>query len=300
METEQIRIGTRGSALAIAQTEMVEEAIKDKYPNISFERIIIKTEADRHNEKALAEFNGEGVFVKELENALLSGRIDIAVHSSKDMPVRIAEGLCIAGVLQRGDVRDVLVYRKEFSESFDSIKTAMRIGTGSPRRKSQLEALYPNVICEGIRGNVPTRLDKVRNGKYDGVVLAAAGLERLGMSNLPEFNYRFFTEDEMLSAGGQAIIAIETRIGEDITACVESISDKAAFLELTVEQYVLRKLNAGCHEPVAVRAKVVNDEIIISAARAYENEKETHIKKISRIGPVIEWGKKADEIVGAL
>ena len=300
MKKKQIRIGTRGSALALIQTEMVEDRLQSKYPDISFERVIMKTEADRHKEKSLDKFSGEGVFVKELENALLSGRIDIAIHSAKDMPVRTAEGLCIAGVLPRGDVRDVLVYRKELGETVNNINATVRIGTDSPRRKSQLEAMYPNIICEGIRGNVPTRLDKVRNGQYDGVILAAAGLERLGMLKLPEFNYRYFTEDEILPAGGQAIIAIETRIGEEITACVDTISDKTAFYELTVEQYVLRGLNAGCHEPVAVRAKAVNDEIIINAARAYTDENKTNIKRIRKIGLLANWEKTADEIVRGL
>ncbi|MBR1598861.1 MAG: hydroxymethylbilane synthase [Lachnospiraceae bacterium] len=296
MNIQHIRIGTRGSALALAQTKMVEEALKGKYPNISFERVIMKTEADRHNEKALSEFGGEGVFVKELENALLSGRIDIAVHSAKDMPVRTAEGLCIAGVLPRGDMRDVLVYRKELSESFDNIKTAIRIGTGSPRRQSQIEALYPNIICEGIRGNVPTRLDKVRNGRYDGVILAAAGLERLGMLKLPEFNYRYFTEDEMLPAGGQAVIAIEARMSDDIVPFVEAVSDEKSFIELSAEQYVLRGLDAGCHEPVAVRAHVKMDEISISLAYGTRSLK-GDIIRVCRKGKREEWEQIATELV---
>lgn len=296
MDIQHIRIGTRGSALALAQTEMVEKALKAKYSDISFERVIMKTEADRHNEKALSEFGGEGVFVKELENALLSGRIDIAVHSAKDMPVRTAEGLHIAGVLPRGDVRDVLVYRKELGESVDNIETAIRIGTGSPRRQSQLDALYPNIICEGIRGNVPTRLDKVRNGMYDGVILAAAGLERLGMLKLPEFNYRYFTEDEMLPAGGQAVIAIETRMSDDVVPFVEAVSDEKTFIELSAEQYVLRGLNAGCHEPVAVQAHVKMDEISISLAYGALSSN-GDIIRVCRKGKREEWEQVATESV---
>ncbi len=272
MSIRHIRIGTRGSALALAQTELVEQALREKYPDIEFERIIYKTEADRDNRKPLVEFGGTGVFVKKLERALLDGEIDIAVHSAKDMPVMVSEGLCIAGVLPRDDVRDVLVYRKEYGNSVNEICAPFTVGTGSPRRQSQLEALYPHFTCVGVRGNVPTRLDKVRKGECDGVILAAAGLRRLGLLNQQEFCYHFFPEEDMLPAGGQAIIAIECRVSDAMVPLVRTISDDAAMLELLAEQQVLRLMNAGCHEPIAVRACVSESEISIDAVRAIISE----------------------------
>lgn len=269
MSIRQIRIGTRGSALALVQTGLVEQALRLQNPEIEIKRVVLQTEADRHKKKPIAEFGGDGVFVKELERALLAGEIDLAVHSAKDMPAKTCDGLCIAGVLKREDVRDVLVYRRELGESIDNISGRMMIGTGSPRRQCQLKALYPDFFCVGIRGNVPTRLDKLRRGEYDGVILAAAGLRRLGLMEQEDFCYHLFSEGEMLPAGGQAIIAIEGRVGDEVISLIQAISDESAFLELVIEQQVLRRLNAGCHEPIAVLAHVGGDEISLSAVRAF-------------------------------
>lgn len=324
MNIRRIRIGTRGSILALAQTELVEQAIKASFPDIEFERIIYKTEADSNKRKPLVEFGGTGVFVKELERALLDGEIDIAVHSAKDMPAMISEGLCIAGTLPRDDVRDVLVYRKELGKSVDEITGSFTVGTGSPRRQSQLQELYPGFSCIGIRGNVPTRLNKVRNGECDGVILASAGLKRLGLMEQQEFSYHFFPEEEILPAGGQAIIAIEGRISDDVIPYIQAISDETAYVELMAEQKILRGLNAGCHEPIAVRARVEKDDILISVARevvvkedfAKSTSQMSSIKKdgdkfslplsnhrIDRIckkGKVSGWEMLADEIVDTL
>lgn len=296
MKTRIIRIGTRGSKLALTQTEMVEKKLKIAYPGIRTERIIINTIADMHSDKPLAEFGGEGVFSKELERALLDGRIDVAVHSAKDMAVNTATGLAISGVLKREDVRDVLVYRKGLDLSLTGTGKKLRIGTGSPRRRCQIEALYPDFICENIRGNVPTRLDKVRNGLYDGVILAVAGLKRLDMLGLDEFEYRYFTEEEMLPAGGQAIIAIETSIVGMAAELIGEISDADSYLELKTEQYVIRCLNAGCHEPIAVRALVEGDKLTVRIVRAFEGG----LIKVSRIGHRAKWKGTADEAVGEL
>ena len=164
----RIRIGTRGSRLALIQTEYVEKELKHRFADVITERVIIHTEADKDRRTPLYEFKGTGVFAKELESALLEDRIDIAVHSAEDMAVNIPDKLTIAGALEREDVRDVLVYRKDIPKSLDDIKQEITIGTDSPRRKSQIEKLYPLIKCESIRGNVPTRIAKVKNGEYDG------------------------------------------------------------------------------------------------------------------------------------
>ncbi|HCJ07837.1 MAG TPA: hydroxymethylbilane synthase [Lachnospiraceae bacterium] len=247
------------------------------------------------------EFGGKGVFVTEFEEALQEGKIDLAVHSAKDMPMELAKGLTICGVLPREDVRDVLVTRKDYplqvehllqerkqesgtsdrlekereiqAENTDSTGKRMKsgnpqralkpyhIGTSSLRRQCQIEQLYSNVQCVSIRGNVPTRLRKLRDGEYDGVVLAAAGLRRLNLLQEEELEYHYFDVKDMLPAGGQGIIAIEGREQDEIAECVKKISDSDAWLQLQAEQEVLRLLNAGCHEAVGVATNLTADKI---------------------------------------
>lgn len=255
-----IRIGTRGSKLALVQTEMVIERLRQTYPDLDIETVIIHTQGDKILDKPLIEFGGKGVFINEFEVALTDGRIDLAIHSAKDMPMELAEGLVIAGVLPRADVRDVLVTRRGASES-------MVIGTGSLRRQFQLKAIYPSVQCISIRGNVPTRLQKVRNGECDGVVLAAAGLERLGLLQEADLEYRYFSQEEMVPAGGQGIIVIESRGNDELAGLVGSISDQDAMLELETERRILQLMQAGCHEAIGVISNVKNGEIAIDIIR---------------------------------
>ena len=297
----KIRIGTRGSELARKQTELVINAISKAYPDCVCETVILRTEGDRILDKPLMEFGGTGVFVTEFEEALQEGKIDLAVHSAKDMPMELAKGLTICGVLPREDVRDVLVTRKDYplqvehllqerkqesgtsdrlekereiqAENTDSTGKRMKsgnpqralkpyhIGTSSLRRQCQIEQLYSNVQCVSIRGNVPTRLRKLRDGEYDGVVLAAAGLRRLNLLQEEELEYHYFDVKDMLPAGGQGIIAIEGREQDEIAECVKKISDSDAWLQLQAEQEVLRLLNAGCHEAVGVATNLTADKI---------------------------------------
>ena len=294
----KIRIGTRGSELARKQTELVIDAISKAYPDCVCETVILRTEGDRILDKPLMEFGGKGVFVTEFEEALQEGKIDLAVHSAKDMPMELAKGLTICGVLPR---EDVLVTRKGHplqmehflqkrkqekdinirlekergiqTENIDSTGECMksgnpqstlemyRIGTSSLRRQCQIEQLYSNVQCVSIRGNVPTRLRKLRDGEYDGVVLAAAGLRRLNLLQEEDLEYHFFDVEDMLPAGGQGIIAIEGREQDEIAECVKKISDPDAWLQLQTEQEVLHLLNAGCHEAVGVAANLTADKI---------------------------------------
>ena len=243
---KKIRVGTRGSKLAVEQTNLVIDALKKCFSEIEVEMVLIRTE-----------FGEKGVFISELEGALLSGEIDLAVHSAKDMPTELDENLMIAGVLPREDARDVLVTKRKKNLQEDSQKpddAGFVIGTGSPRRQLQIKKLYPQAICKGLRGNITTRLQKLRDGEYNGIVLAAAGLKRLGLEE-EDLEYRFFSYEEMLPAGGQGIIAIEGRKDDVAAKMAQEISDAAAFTELEAERDVLRKLNAGCHEAVGVLAQ---------------------------------------------
>lgn len=297
----KIRIGTRGSELARKQTELVIHAISKAYPDCVCETVILRTEGDRILDKPLMEFGGKGVFVTEFEEALQEGKIDLAVHSAKDMPMELAKGLTICGVLPREDVRDVLVTRKnhplqvkhllqerkqesgtsdrvekereieiqntepvvkcKVTENQHSALKPYHIGTSSLRRQCQIEQLYSNVQCVSIRGNVPTRLRKLRAGECDGVVLAAAGLRRLNLLQEEDLEYHYFDVEDMLPAGGQGIIAIEGREQDEIAECVKKISDSDAWLQLQAEQEVLRLLNAGCHEAVGVVTNLTADKI---------------------------------------
>jgi hydroxymethylbilane synthase len=249
-----IRIGTRGSRLALAQAQMVKDALTGRYPEYTVETVILRTEGDKRLDQPLPAFGGKGVFVTAFEEALAQGSIDLAVHSAKDMPMELAEGMTIAGVLPRGDVRDVLVLKQG-----KTLSAPLVIGTGSLRRQAQLKELYPQMQCVSIRGNVPTRLQKVRDGILDGVVLAAAGLERLALTGEPEFSYLFLPCDGMLPAGGQGIIAVEGRKEDRISKLAEGISDALTLRELEAERAMMRRLNAGCHEAVGVLAKTEAD-----------------------------------------
>lgn len=285
---QKIRIGTRGSALALIQTDQVIRALQERYSELETERVVLRTKGDKILDKPLLDFGGKGAFITEFEEALLDGRIDLAVHSAKDMPMELADGLAIAGTLPRADARDVLVMRRGVQlsqsafvqnrgQSVENLQTGemgkeakaskLVIGTGSLRRQFQLKRLLPYAACVNIRGNVPTRLQKILEGQCDGVVLAAAGLERLGLLEEKEFDYHCFSYEEMLPAGGQGIIAVESRQEESIMKLVKGISDGNAYMELETERRVLRLLDAGCHEAVGVMAQIEGDRLFLKMLR---------------------------------
>lgn len=263
---KKIRIGTRTSALALKQTGMVIQAMESRYQDLSFEVVSMKTRGDRLLNTSLVELGGKGAFIAEFEEAMLKGDMDLAVHSAKDMPMELADGLDIWMVLERADARDVLVTRKEdgvdgFVDDFAKKKTRI-IGTGSPRRQIQIESLM-DAECRLLRGNVPTRIEKLRQGMYDGIILAAAGLKRLGLEKEEDLCYRYLSYDEMIPAGGQGIVTVEGRNNDDLKALFEVCSDRAAQLELETERYILKRLGAGCHEPVGVFSRIEGEEIQI-------------------------------------
>lgn len=261
-----IRVGTRGSRLAIAQADMVIDTLHQKFPQWKIEKKILRTKGDKILDKPLIDFGGKGAFVAEFEEALLDGTIDLAVHSAKDMPMKLDDGLVIAGVLPRGDVRDVLVTKK------GSMPDGISVGTGSLRRQIQLKSIYPKAQCSSVRGNVTTRMNKVLEGQFDGVILAAAGLERLGLANEMEFDYRYFSCKEMIPAGGQGIIAIEGRKKDKICELIREISDQNTWMELETERKILELLDAGCNEAIGVISKIYANEIEIQIFRDVEGK----------------------------
>lgn len=250
---EKIIIGTRGSALALAQTDLFIDCIKEKFPHIICQKEIITTKGDKLLDKPLVEFGGKGAFVTEFEERIQSGQIDIAVHSAKDMPVKLAEGLGILGVLKRENPRDVLVTTDW--EGFLK-KEHLVIGTSSLRRQVQIVKKFPKASCEMLRGNVNTRLKKLEDGRFDGIILAAAGLNRLGLGKEEKFQYHELEIDTMVPAGGQGIIAVEGRKDSRFLQIFHSITHEKTKLELELERKALALMEAGCHEPVGVFTQV--------------------------------------------
>jgi hydroxymethylbilane synthase len=253
-----LRLATRGSALALAQAELAAQALRDASPGLEVELVPITTSGDERagGAPAPAPLGDKSRFVKEIEEALLDGRADVAVHSAKDVPGEVPEGLAIVGVPDRADPRDALVG----AESLAALPQGASVGTSSLRRRSQLLALRPDLAIVELRGNVDTRLRKLSAGDYDAIVLACAGLARLGCSEgspLPEA--------EMTPAPGQGCLLLEGRAGDERVAELASlVTDRAALLELTAERAVVAALDATCHTPVAARAAVGDGRLTLS------------------------------------
>jgi hydroxymethylbilane synthase len=243
------RIGTRGSRLALAQTDIALAALRSANPNATFEVQTITTSGDR-TAAPLAEIGGRGVFVIEIERALLDGEIDIAIHSLKDLPTDETPGLLIPAVLSREDPRDVLVSGS--SLVLAELPAGAAIGTGSPRRAAQVLAMRPDLDVRDIRGNVDTRVRKVDDGEYDAVVLAAAGLKRLGIL---ERAAQVFEPHEMLPAPGQGVLALQTRLGDaETTGALAPVDDPATRACALAERSFERRLGGGCHAAIAALA----------------------------------------------
>ncbi|MGN0106449.1 MAG: hydroxymethylbilane synthase [Hominilimicola sp.] len=270
-----IKIGSRKSALAIKQTEAVINKLKACFPNDTFEIVGISTKGDRLLYKTLQSFGGKGVFIKEIETALLCGEIDMAVHSAKDMPTEIPEGLCISAALLRDDRSDALVYFGDTKLSDIKI-----IGTGSARREAQAKKIFPNAVFKPIRGNIHTRLEKVRNGEYDAVIMAKAAINRLDIADT-----RVETlGDDFICAAGQGILAVETA-DEKMKKYTDAINDTTAMTELTAERTFLEYTGGGCHAPCG--ASAVFDGKSITMRIFYEDTKSEVRLEMTGADPVL-------------
>lgn len=252
-----IKIGTRKSKLALAQTNMVVNEIKKYFPSINIEVVHFTTKGDKVLNKPLINIGGKGVFVTEIEDALLNKEIDLAVHSAKDLPLKLQDNLTISSVLKRGNYRDTLVTVKGKEIDFSR---EIIIGTGSNRRKLAFKNLYPNATFKDIRGNVDTRLNKLYNGEYDGIILAMAGLERLDLLSESRFTFTPFDYKEFVPAPCQGIIAIESR-NNDLTEILSKINHKDTFYSFQTERHILNILNADCGMPLGAYSFVENNKI---------------------------------------
>lgn len=257
MTASPIRLGTRGSPLALRQAALVADRIRGQAPDRAVEIVPMKTSGDRLAQVSLGEFGGKGLYVKELEEALLAGRVDIAVHSLKDMPAELPEGLCLAAFPPRDDPRDVLVTRA--GGGIADVPDGATVGTSSLRRRVLLLSVRPDLRIEAIRGNVDTRLAKLSAGTWDAIVVAAAGLARLGLTPA---NARPLAPTEFVPAVGQGILAIEARSADrEVRALLAAVDDPATRAQADAERAFLRQLGASCHTPVAAHAQLVNGEL---------------------------------------
>lgn len=249
----KICIGSRESRLAVIQSEMVLEYLKKECPDKEISLLTMKTTGDKILDRTLDKIGGKGLFVKELDRALLDGRSDLSVHSLKDMPMEISGQLPIVAFSKREDPRDVLVLPR----GINKIDFQNPIGCSSLRRILQLKELYPQAKFKSVRGNVLTRLNKLDSGEYGALILAAAGLKRLGLS---ERISRYFEPEEMIPAAGQGILAVQGREGEDYSY-LQGFADREATYAALCERAFVRFLDGGCSSPVAAHAIVERDRI---------------------------------------
>jgi hydroxymethylbilane synthase len=256
MSAGKIVIGTRGSALARWQAAFVGRALVEAHPGLAVEEKIIVTEGDRTQTGPVIELGGKGVWVKEIEEALLAGTVDVAVHSLKDVPAELAPGMALVAIPRRADPRDALVSRAGLPLA--ALPPGSRIGSSSLRRVCQVRALRPDVSVEVLRGNVDTRLRKVADGVVDAAVLACAGLDRLGLAD--RITQRLGT-DQMLPAIGQGALALEARADDArVRDLCRALSDPAAEITVAAERALLAGLGVGCRTPVAGHARLVPDD----------------------------------------
>jgi len=256
----RLKIGTRGSRLAVAQSEWVKGRIVARHPEIQVDLVRIKTEGDRIADSPLSRVGGKGLFVKEIEDALLKGRVDLAVHSVKDIPAELPRGLCLAVFPEREEAGDAFV--SSHYETMEKLPEGASVGTGSLRRTAQLLSLRPDLNVVPIRGNVDTRLKKMVSGGLDALILAAAGLRRLGLGDRIR---TLLPPGEMIPAVGQGALGLEIRKGDDpVLDIIGFLHHRSTDLAVKAERAFLRRLGGGCQVPVAGHAQLVNHEILLT------------------------------------
>jgi len=260
--TPQLRIGTRGSPLALVQANMVRDALMRAHAELAAPDAVaievIRTTGDKVQDRPLSEIGGKGLFTKEIEEALLDGRIDLAVHSAKDMPTELPDGLWLSAMMEREDPRDVLFTRN--GGGLASLPQGALLGTASLRRSAQLLHIRPDLKVGNLRGNVDTRLRKLAEGQVDATVLALAGLKRLGRGDA---GGTVLSVEEMLPAPAQGAVCIESRIGDDrVTAFLVAIDHADTACAVAAERALLKVLDGSCRTPIAALARLENGDAL--------------------------------------
>ena len=253
----KIRIGTRKSKLALWQTEFVANKIKKLFPNVEIEIIKITTKGDKILDVPLAKVGGKGLFVKEIEEALLNNKIDLAVHSLKDVPTYFPKGLCLGAITEREDPRDCLISTKY--KSLEDLPEGAIVGTSSLRRKAQILQIRPDIKIKDLRGNVDTRLKKLENGDYDAIILAYAGLKRLGLKDKATY---IFSPNQFIPAVAQGFLGIEVRLNDNnILNIVKKLNHTDSFIRAESERAFLKRLEGGCQVPLGCYSEIDGEEL---------------------------------------
>ncbi|AZY49634.1 hydroxymethylbilane synthase [Bordetella avium] len=279
---QRLVIATRASRLALWQAEHVRDRLRDLYPACAVELLTLTTRGDQILDRSLSKVGGKGLFVKELEHALLDGRADLAVHSLKDVPVDIQAPFALSTVLERADPRDAFVSARY--ASLDALPVGAVVGTSSLRREAQIRAARPDLVVRPLRGNLDTRLGKLDRGEYDAVVLAAAGLERIGYGDRIRAR---LAPAQSLPAAGQGALGIEIRDDrDDMRAWLAPLSDASTTACVSAERAVSRALGGSCQVPIGAYAELHGQTLRIDALVASPDGR--RILRASRLGPVAE------------
>ena len=239
-------IGTRKSKLALRQTELAVNEIKKHFPSLKCEIVYLQTKGDLSLDKSVIQLGGKGVFVDEFHDRILSGEIDIAVHSAKDLPAEFPQGVTVGAVLEREDPRDVLIALNN-----EALNGNFTVGTGSLRREYQIKEIYPDCVVKSLRGNVDTRLNKLLSGEYDAILLAKAGLNRLGV-DLSKFYVKTFSVREFVPAACTGIIALECACSGKAQKYLQEVNNTSAYESYLTEREFLKIMNCDCHSAVGV------------------------------------------------
>jgi len=281
----KLRLGTRGSRLALWQAEWVASEMQRLYPTLQIEIRVIKTQGDKILDVALSKIGDKGLFTKEIENALLAGEIDLAVHSMKDLPTLLPSGLIAGAVLQRENPQDVLISSRGFN--FETLPQGGRIGTSSLRRIAQMKAMRPDLQPVDLRGNLETRLKKMEDQKLDGIILAFAGVKRLGFES---YITQMIDTQLILPAVSQGAVVVEVRAGDqDTQKLIAPINDQATDAATRAERALLREMEGGCQVPIAALAQVRGNRLQLKAMVASLDGE--HVIRDSQDG---ETGRAAD------
>lgn len=268
---EKIVIATRASRLALWQAEFVQEALQNQYPGLKVELLKMTTKGDQIIDRSLSKIGGKGLFVKELETALLDGRADLAVHSLKDVPMELYEEFSLSTILKRADPRDAFVSNKY--EDLDDLPEGAIVGTSSLRRESQIRAHYPKLEVQPLRGNLDTRLGKLDAGNYDAIILAASGLERLGLGD--RIRSRLSLE-QSLPAAGQGALGIEILASrDDMRELLSFLSCQEATAATTAERAISQALGGSCQVPIAAHGIVEDNQLFLRAMVALPDGSES-------------------------
>ena len=270
----KLRIGSRDSLLAVIQSRLVMDALQAAHPGIELELVTMKTTGDKILDRTLDQVGGKGLFVKELDAALQAGRVDLTVHSCKDLPMELPEGLPIAAFLRTEDPRDVLALPEGAAE-WD---VRLPAGSASPRRRVQLRELFPAAEVRPVRGNVQTRLRKLDEGGYGALILAAAGMKRLGLERRIS---RYFEPEELLPAAGQGILAVQCRADMD-RAVFDCLRDRESEICALAERAFVQALDGGCSSPIAAYARMEGDNVTVTGMYVDGTER---VRKGAASGP---------------